>query len=337
LADGAGPHDVRQPQGGRASLEGVLVVDKPRGLTSHDVVARVRRALRERRVGHAGTLDPMATGVLVVLVGEGTKLAPYLTAADKRYVARVAFGTGTATLDADGEVIARAEVPAALLAELEAIERDPGAAPAIEGGLLAGALRAEAERASQVPPAFSAIHVEGARSHELAREGKAVPLEPRAVAVRALRVISARASGDDAPSVDLDVLVSKGYYVRSLARDLGERLGVPAHLSALRRTESGAFTLDHAAPLDAGEKGLRDALAPMADAALRALPAARLTEPGARRARQGKRLEAGDFAEGAAPPVAGVAAWLDLSGRIVAIGEADEASGFTVLRGFVEA
>lgn len=313
----------------RASLDGVLVVDKPQGLTSHDVVARVRRALRERRVGHAGTLDPLATGVLVVLVGEGTKLAPYLTAADKRYTARVTFGTGTATLDADGEIVARAEVPEPLLAELGAIERDGAGSP---DGLLAAALRAETERTSQAPPAFSAIQIEGVRSHELARAGKAVDLAPRPVAVRALRVIAARAA--PAPSVDLDVLVSKGYYVRSLARDLGDRLGVPAHLSALRRTESGAFTLDHAIALDAGEGPLRAAMAPLAEAVRRAMPAARLTEAGALRARQGKPLAIADFAEGAAPPPAGASAWLDAAGSLVAIGEARGTSAFAVLRGF---
>lgn len=317
--------------GGRPSLDGVLIIDKPPGLTSHDVVARLRRALRERRIGHAGTLDPLATGVLVALVGEGTKLAPYLTAADKRYTARVAFGTGTATLDADGEVVARADVPEGLRAELRALAEDPAAAP---DGLLAAALLAEAGRTSQAPPVYSAIQIGGERSHELARAGKAVELEPRAVAVRALRVIAAHPGAPDAPSVDLDVHVSKGYYVRSLARDLGSRLGVPAHLSALRRTESGAFTLDHAARLDAGGACLREALTPIADAVLRALPAARLTEEGAVRARQGKRLTAADFHDGAAPPAAGAAAWLGASGGLVAIGEAVADGGFAVLRGF---
>jgi tRNA pseudouridine55 synthase len=322
--------------GRRSAIDGVLIVDKPPGLTSHDVVARTRRLLRERRIGHAGTLDPLATGVLVVLVGEGTKLAPYLTAEDKRYTARVAFGAATTTLDADGEVTARADVPGALLAELRAIEGDPGAAP---DGLVAQRARDETARTSQVPPVFSAIQIGGERSHELARAGKAVELAPREVSVRALRVIAARggaAAGGDAPSLDLDVLVSKGYYVRSLARDFGERLGVPAHLAALRRTESGAFTLDHATPLDAGEDHLREAILPIAEAVRRALPGGQLTDEGARRARQGKRLTVADFHEGAAPPAAGTAAWLDGSGRLVAIGEAVGEGGFAVLRGFSE-
>lgn len=316
--------------GRRGGLDGVIIVDKPRGLTSHDVVARARRALGERRIGHAGTLDPLATGVLVVLVGEGTKLAPYLTAADKRYAARVTFGAATATLDADGEIVARAEVPAALLAELRAIEADPAADP---GELLTGALRAEAERTSQVPPAFSAIHVGGERSHDLARAGKEVALDPRAVAVRSLRVLGASAA-EDAPSLELDVAVSKGYYVRSLARDLGERLGVPAHLSALRRTESGRFTLDGASSLDAGAAGLREGILPLVDAVRRALPVAHLTEEGARKARQGKRLTSDDFAQNEAPPREGAAAWVDPRGALTAMGEAADEGVFVVLRGF---
>jgi tRNA pseudouridine55 synthase len=313
----------------RGALHGALIIDKPKGPTSHDVVARLRRALGEKRVGHAGTLDPMATGVLVALVGEGTKLAPYLTAADKRYTARVTLGAATATLDAEGEVTAHAEVPAELLAEIEAIARDPESAP---GGRIAAALREEAARTSQVPPAFSAIQIDGERSHDLARAGRSVDLAPRPVAVRSCRVIGASVP-PGAPSLDLDVLVSKGYYVRSLARDLGERLGVPAHLSALRRTRSGAFAIEQAVALDAGAEALRAALIPVARAISLALPVARLTGPGAVRASQGKRLTEADFLDGAAPPADGPSAWLDASERLVAVGE--RAGGaFAVLRGF---
>ncbi|MEZ4308272.1 MAG: hypothetical protein R3F14_09535 [Polyangiaceae bacterium] len=139
---------------------GVLIADKPRGPTSHDVVAHVRRALRERRVGHAGTLDPMATGVLVVLVGEATKLSPYLTAADKRYVARISFGAATTTLDAEGEVTSQAPVPEELLAELRAL----GEAALATDGRIAAALDEETARAWQVPPAYSAIQIDGGRA-----------------------------------------------------------------------------------------------------------------------------------------------------------------------------
>ncbi len=315
-----------------AALHGALIIDKPRGPTSHDVVARARRVLREKRIGHAGTLDPMATGVLVVLVGEGTKLAPYMTAADKRYTARVTFGAGTTTLDAEGEIVARADVPEDLRDELRVLERDPAGAPR---GRIAAAIDDEIARTEQIPPAFSAIQIDGERSHDLARAGKEVDLPPRAVAVRACTIVGARVAEGELPSVDLDVLVSKGYYVRSLARDLGARVGLPAHLSELRRTQSGAFTIAMALPLDAPPEALRAAILPLADAVRRALPVATLTDAGTVRARQGKRLGADDFS--APPPSDGAAAWLDPSGKLVAIGQGEaqgEASAFVVLRGF---
>jgi tRNA pseudouridine55 synthase len=311
--------------------EGVLVVDKPGGMTSHDVVGGVRRLLGTRRVGHAGTLDPMATGVLVVLVGEATKLGPYLTADDKRYLAEVAFGRATDTLDADGETTATAEVPAWLVEELR---------EAPLGGRLREAIAAETARTEQVPPVYSAIHVDGRRSHDLARAGEDVALAPRPVAVRDIRVVGTSAVD---PRVTLHVAVSKGYYVRSLARDLGERLGVLAHLSALRREASGSFTIADAVALSAGAGPLQAALIPLAQAAVRALPAARLTAQGAGRARQGKRLAAADFVE--LPPLGDASAWLDPGGLLVAIGarEAPDSAtdlsvggaSFVIHRGFL--
>jgi tRNA pseudouridine55 synthase len=285
---------------------GVLVVDKPGGMTSHDVVGSVRRLLGTRRVGHAGTLDPMATGVLVVLIGEATKLGPYLTADDKRYAAGVTFGRATDTLDAEGSTTATAEVPAWLHEELR--EASPR-------GRLQEAIAAEVARTEQVPPVYSAIHVDGRRSHDRARAGEDVELTPRPVAVREVRVVGTSAAD---PGVALRVEVSKGYYVRSLARDLGDRLGVPAHLSALRREASGSFTIADAVSLDAGAAALRAALIPIAEAAARALPVGRLTAEGAGRARQGQRLSEADFAE--LPPFAEASAWLDLAGLLVAIG-----------------
>ncbi|MBK8257795.1 MAG: tRNA pseudouridine(55) synthase TruB [Polyangiaceae bacterium] len=298
---------------------GVLIIDKPHGLTSHDVVARVRRILGEKRIGHAGTLDPMATGVLVVLVGEATKLAQYLTAADKRYSATVTFGTSTTTLDAEGEVVSQARIDAALL----------------EGDLLARGIELERTRRLQVPPAFSAIHKDGVRSHELARAGKEVELDPRAVEVRSLTVTCVHNEPEGAPSVDLDVYVSKGYYVRSLARDLGVHMGVPSHLSQLRRTASGAFTVENAVSLEAGRSVLIEAIVPIEAAVARALPVARLTELGAVRARHGKRLDEADFFPQEAPPADGNAAWFDPSGALAAIGTVGEGGAFTVARGFV--
>ncbi|WP_437594562.1 tRNA pseudouridine synthase B [Sorangium sp. So ce1000] len=343
-------------------VEGVLVIDKPRGPTSHDVVARLRRALGVKRIGHAGTLDPMASGVLVVLVGEATKLAPYLTAEDKRYVARVVLGVGTDTLDADGEITAAQPLPAWLDAELGALAGAGGppggeelarAAPRI-----AAAVDAERARQDQAPPAYSAIKVAGQRSYALARAGQAVDLAARAVEVRSLEVTSARRAEPGwlpgAPALakraapatlELALEVSKGYYVRSLARDLGARLDVPAHLSALRRTASGSFTLEQAVPLDAGAEALRASLRPLAEAAAASLPVARLTEHGARRARMGQSLTECDFSMAPAHP--GAAVWLDPDGHVVAVGAAEIAdadgsespttpspSRFSVLRGF---
>ena len=289
--------------------------------------------LREKRIGHAGTLDPMATGVLVVLVGEGTKLAPYLTAADKRYIARITFGTGTATLDADGEILARADVPLDLLDEIRALAQHPSAPP---GSRITHALQHEAARTEQIPPAYSAIHIDGERSHERARAGERVTLPPRPVAVRSLRVIGARAAAGEPPSIDVEVTVSKGYYVRSLARDVGDLLGLPAHLAQLRRTKSGAFAVENAVSLDSGAEVLRAAIVPVAAAVALALPVAHLTVAGAVRARHGKLLGAADFSAEASPPEDSASAWLDEGARLVAIGEHGE-GGFTVLRGFVAA
>jgi tRNA pseudouridine55 synthase len=287
---------------------GVLVVDKPQGMTSHAVVAGARKRLGTRAVGHAGTLDPMATGVLLLLVGEATKLSAYLTLESKAYVAEVRFGRSTDSLDADGETVEEQPVP-------------PGA---LAPDAVAAALAAELERTEQVPPAVSAIQVDGERSHRLARRGTPPVLPPRAVRVRALCLSSL---SED--RLTLEVAVSKGYYVRSLARDLGERLGLPAHLSALRRTQSGDFSLDeaHPWPLPPGDLTLLG----VADAARRCLPIAELTAAGVARARLGQTLGDEHFVE----PPAGDApvAWLEIPNTLVAIGSR-RAEGHRVLRGF---
>jgi tRNA pseudouridine55 synthase len=271
------------------------------------VVARIRRLLGTRRVGHAGTLDPMATGVLVVLIGEATKLGSYLTAQEKSYRARVAFGVSTDTLDAEGKATASAEVPAWLADELTQSEGGPR---------IQAALASERERREQVPPAYSAIQVDGERSYDRARAGEAVDLSPRAVAVSALTIVGSSPLPE--AYLDLELTVSKGYYVRSLARDLGAALGVPAHLAALRRLASGPHALARAVSLDAGAAVLASAIVPLARAAAEALPCAVLTAQGAVRARQGKRLVLDDFRE--APPLGPRSAWLDEDGRLIAIG-----------------
>ena len=247
--------------------KGVLVVDKPEGPTSHDVVGRVRRVLREKRVGHAGTLDPLASGVVVVLVGPATRLSPYVTSDDKRYRATIRFGFATTTCDREGDPLAP---PAAVPSDLEARLRT--------------ALDAWRGTHPQTPPAFSAKKIDGERAHRLARRGEAVA--PAAVAVTLKDWTLVGVDGDTAV---VDLHTSAGFYVRSLAHDVGVTIGCGAHLAALRRTASGRFTLDQAVPLpaaDAPPEAVRPALRPMADV-LDAWPAAIVTGAGAARVGHG--------------------------------------------------
>ncbi|MFW6051977.1 MAG: tRNA pseudouridine(55) synthase TruB [Myxococcota bacterium] len=289
------------------AAHGVLVLDKPAGPTSHDVVARVRRALGTRSVGHAGTLDPMATGVLVVAVGEGTKLVAYLTADDKEYEAEVTLGTATSTLDAAGETTEAVEVPRLTEGDVDRVL-----------GRFVGCLWQQA-------PMVSAIKVRGRALHARVRRGEQV--EP---AVREVRVHRLQRLAFDGRRIRLRVHCGKGFYVRSLARDLGHALGTVAHLSALRRLRSGVFGLAGALPFDVvqraadGEVEARDtllaALQPL-EQACRALPCLQLTPEGAADARHGRRIDAARLAgPGAAdlPPDA-TCALLDPDGHLVAL------------------
>jgi len=305
--------------------DAVLVVDKPKGPTSHDVVAKLRRVFRTRAVGHCGTLDPMATGVLVVAVGEATKLVPWLTADDKSYEATIRFGVATDSLDADGRETERADLDDALRAELMALAS--GSVPA----RLAAALDAERARTMQMPPAISAIRIGGERAHEVARRGEAPALTLREVAVRRIEVLGGGLEPE--PHLRVSVDVAKGYFVRSLARDLAAALGTLGHLSALRRTRSGAFTLADALALDAGPDALREAALPIERAAARALPVSVLTAEGVTAAGHGQRLMPGQVTDPHATP----SAWLDEAGALVAIGEVDPDGSGRVLRGFPRA
>jgi tRNA pseudouridine55 synthase len=216
---------------GATSLVGILPVDKPAGPTSHDVVARVRRLTGEGRVGHAGTLDPMATGLLVVLIGAYTRLAPYLTSASKSYEAAITFGSETDTDDAEGETVRTATIPPHVLT--------PDFARARLAALLGPSL--------QAPPAYSAIKVEGRVAHRAARSGDPLDLQPREIHVMAADLIAMEA---DAATWQVAFTVSKGTYIRALARDLGRACGTAAHLSTLRRTASGEVALADAHTLD---------------------------------------------------------------------------------------
>ncbi len=210
---------------------GIVVIDKPAGMTSHDVVGRCRRIFSTRRVGHAGTLDPMATGVLVIGIDRATKILGLLTAASKSYAATIRLGQTTSTEDAEGEVLQ--SVSAAHLTT-EAI------AAAVAG------LRGDIE---QVPSAVSAIKVDGRRSYQLVREGRTVALEARRVRIDRFEVSDVRSDGQFV-DVDVEVDCSSGTYVRALARDVGVALGVGGHLTALRRTRVGRFALEQARSLD---------------------------------------------------------------------------------------
>lgn len=208
-------------------IDGIFNIRKPVGITSHDVVARVRRLAGQKRVGHAGTLDPAASGVLPILLGQATRVAEYLSESGKAYRATIRFGIVTDTYDAEGKVIS--ESPVALTqAEITA--------------LLPNFLGEQLQR----PPMYSAIKRDGQRLYALARAGKTVEVEPRRVHIDALEIVDWTS-----PTLVLDVVCGKGTYIRSLAFDLGERLGPGAHLAALVRTRSGPFTIDASISLDA--------------------------------------------------------------------------------------
>ena len=297
--------------------EGVLIVDKPAGWTSHDVVARIRRLAGTRRVGHAGTLDPMATGVLVLGVGRGTKLLTFLVGCDKGYAATVRLGASTVTDDAEGEVVSSTSAGHLTRADIEA-----AVVP------LTGAI-------SQVPSAVSAIKVDGRRAYARVRAGEDVQLPARPVCVERFVVVDVRpvrptdgvGGGHDVPDlsdavdVDIEVDVSSGTYVRALARDLGAALGVGGHLVALRRTRVGSFGVREAQGLDdlattsaartvAGEGGIP--LLTLAEAARRTLPTREVTQEEARALGYGQPLAS------SGPRTEAVAAFTP-EGRLLAI------------------
>lgn len=275
------------------SVDGVVVVDKPAGWTSHDVVARVRRLAGTRRVGHAGTLDPMATGVLVLGLGRGTRLLGHLAATRKSYEATARLGTSTNTDDADGEPTS--STPTGHL--------DEAAVRAAAAGLV-GDLR-------QVPSAVSAIKVDGERAYARARRGEQMRLAARPVTVYALRVGAVRRDGDQV-DVELAVECSSGTYVRALARDLGAALGVGAHLTALRRTAVGPFTVATAHPLsDLEQYGVRPL--GLGEAAGAVLPTAVLD------AEQQTAVSHGRWLQPAPEGPDGVVALLGEDGRLLAL------------------
>jgi tRNA pseudouridine55 synthase len=275
-------------------LDGVLVVDKPAGPTSHDVVDRARRVLGVERAGHTGTLDPFATGVLAVCLGKATRLVRFLSEGDKQYRATVRLGFATTTDDLQGEPLSP---PRSVSLEPEAVR--------VACASLTGTLR-------QVPPAYSAKRQGGKRLYELAREGVAVA--PSAVSVTIHRLDAISLDGD---RLDIEVQCSPGTYVRAIARDLGEKLAVGGHLIALRRLRSGEFGLDQAVAWEALQRSdVR--IIPMREL-LRQYPAVQVGDEGRNAVRHGHDLEPkaviGDFP--AAPPAR--VRVLDASGELVAL------------------
>lgn len=276
---------------------GLVVVDKPAGLTSHDVVGRCRRAFGTRKVGHAGTLDPMATGVLVVGIERATKILGLLTATDKSYAATIRLGAITSTDDAEGEV-------------LQLVSAD-----AVTDAQIADAVAGQRGQIAQVPSAVSAVKVGGQRAYRLAREGLAVELAARTVRIERFEVLAVRRTAGFV-DVDVEVDCSSGTYIRALARDIGAALGVGGHLTALRRTRVGRFGLDEARTLEelADEPRLSYTLD---EACLQTFPRRDLTDAEAESARHGRALEPAG--------IDGVYAATASDGRVIAL-LADERS-----------
>ena len=280
--------------GAETPLEGVLPIDKPAGPTSHDMVARTRRALGTRRVGHTGTLDPFASGLLLLCIGRATRIAEYLSGMDKRYSAVVRLGVSTDTLDASGTVTAEHDTTG--------LTRD-----AVEN-----ALALQRGNILQLPPAYSAKKIRGERAYALARQGRDVDLEPVPVTIHDLTI-----TRFELPDVHLEVTCGSGTYIRAIARDLGDALGVGAHLTALRRTAVGPHSVHGAVTaeeLDTRPDRVIEAMIPTLDA-LGAMPHIALSDDDVAHIRHGRAIVRDTDASGAVA--------LEARGELVAIAEAD--------------
>ncbi|WP_210602641.1 tRNA pseudouridine(55) synthase TruB [Brevibacterium oceani] len=264
-----------------SSPQGILVCDKPQGLSSHGVVSRIRRWYGTKKVGHAGTLDPMATGVLVLGLGRGTKLLTYITGVSKTYLATIRLGSSTPTDDADSDPD-RFAAPADLAA--------------VDTSIVEAAVAKLRGPIDQVPSAVSAIKVDGKRSYARVRAGEDVQLKARRVEISSFEVIDIRfAAADGHVDVDVEVDCSSGTYVRALARDIGTDLGVYGHLTALRRTRVGDFELDQAVTLPADLDTAAPALTSLAEAARTFLPVVTVDTDQATALMQGKVVTAADW------------------------------------------
>ena len=295
-------------------MHGFIVVDKPAGMTSHDVVARVRRILKMKKVGHTGTLDPFATGVLPVALGEGTKAIPFLDEGVKEYRAVMMLGVATDTEDVDGKVISEHPLDGIDEAAIRTV-------PATFTGTI-----------SQIPPMFSALKRNGVPLYKLARKGEEVEREPRQVTIYSLVL-----DNINLPLVAFTVRCSRGAYVRSLARDMGEHLGCGAHLTELRRTRSGPFTLEQARTLeqlaDEAAAGPEQARIITLNEALAHLPHLELTADGERRVRNGVSPVADDLEAPHQQHAPGQRLVLVRGRAVVAVAE-EQAGNLLIVRGF---
>lgn len=280
---------------------GILVVDKPIGPTSHQVVSIVRKGTGIRKVGHAGTLDPRASGVLVLCLGAATRLSEYLSTTSKRYHAVIRFGASTQTYDAEGEItLETTSIPTRK--EIEAT------------------LTEFVGEISQVPPPYSAIKVQGKRAYELARQGKIPELEARKVTIHDLNLVSYKP-----PDLSIEIECSAGTYIRSIAHDLGEQLSTGAHLAALKRLKAGPFTIEDAVPLPKLEVGFmvdkwEQYVVPAADA-LPEFPIVKIDEETLKIIRHGHRIPA-------IPGSSGMARGVTSDGELVAVLEAVEGGNY---------
>ena len=296
------PPPPRQEDAGPAGRGGVLVVDKPAGPTSHDVVAVVRRRLRGTKVGHTGTLDPFATGVLPIVIGRATRLARYLSGADKEYDAVIRLGKATDTHDSTGAVVFEA----------------PGGLPLPVPGTVAAVLDSYRGTWMQTPPAYSAKLAGGVRAYDQARRGESVELAPVSVTVSELELLSV-----DGPFLRIRLVSSAGFYVRALAHDIGLRLGTGATLERLRRLRSGPFRLADAVTLDVvAQSDITARIRPL-EALLTDWPAVGLTHEGAEWASHGRHVGPAQCANAPAGlPAGSRVRFLGPDGSLVAVGEA---------------
>jgi len=266
---------------------GVLILDKPQGFTSHDAVAKLRGILRQRRIGHAGTLDPMATGVLVVLLGNATRASDYASGQSKEYIAALRLGVTTDTQDITGTVLQQSEILPPPQALADALEQFTG-------------------RQQQLPPMYSAVQVGGKRLYDLARKGIEVERQAREIAIEQMTLLEPE---ENQPESDfhLAVTCSKGTYIRTLCHDVGQALGCGGCMAALRRVRSGSFTIDMALDFEQVRQLVQDGtlqqhLCPT-DAVFSALPAVTLTEEGEKRAKNGAHLMQQHCTDGVVPPL----------------------------------